>query len=278
MARKVQPAWGWVSDIYVGEEHEIAEQRDLDIFEIYKILGLSDGAHVSKDDDPIFAISRALEVYENQAHTDGDPTTFAERHAVLKELHKHAHALSETFNEMGEGNFIDVEHGIALGLGQEPSYETFDEKPAPKEIAFYREFSTDHVHKIAQILELAVRAFPQHPDAPKRGRPVNGPLVELIQDLAWIYERHTLTDAYEGFTYDAPSKEYDGAFFRFAAAVIWKFDPAAAKTNNALGSQIRRALSEEMLTRNSLEVRYHFADEPEDGELASNADVPDSDK
>lgn len=263
MPRKVEPALGWVPYNYAEKEYDIRDQVDLDIDEIYKILGLGDGSHLDRDNDPIFAISRALQAYENQAYASGDPTTFAGRHAVLKELQKHARALADTFDKMGEGNFLDVEHGIALALGEELQYDMIDDEPVHRDIEFYRDFSTGPVHKIARLLDLAATEFANHPDAPKRGRPLNEPLIELIQELAWIYERHTLTDAYEGFSYDLDSKEYDGAFFRFAMAVIWKFDPNVAKTNNALGSQIRRALSEEMLAKNSPEIRVEFADDLE---------------
>lgn len=263
MPRKTEPDWGWSPYDYIDKEVEIRDQQDLDIREIYKILGLGDGAHLGEQDDPIFEISRALTTYESVAYASGDPTTFAGRHAVLKELQRHSRALADAFDKMGEGNFQDVDHGIALALGEELSYEMIHEEPMPRELDFFRHYMTDYVDKIADILDLAAKAFPNHPDAPPKGRPIKAPLVGLIQDLAWIYERHTQTDAYKGFTYDAASKEYDGGFFRFAAAVIWKFDPNVAKSNNALGSQIRLALTDKMLARNAMEIQVHYEDEPE---------------
>jgi hypothetical protein len=242
MVRKIKPNWNW-SGQYPAVDHEVEGQEDLDIIEIYKLLSLGDGSHLDHQNDPIFKISDALRMYYNQAYDTFGPS-FAERKALLEEIQKSANALSKMFRNTGQESFFDLERSICRGLGQEFSEEVFDDKDPSPEVHLFREFSSDYIHKFARLIDMAAKEFPNDPEAPLKGRPAKTALVNLIKELAMIYEDHTGQAAYEGFTHVSPKEGYDNAFFRFAWAIVVKFDPEQAGTNAAFGWQIRNALSQ----------------------------------
>jgi hypothetical protein len=242
MARKIQPAQRW--DGFGNYNNFVPDgSRDMKVEEIYKILGLGNGSQLSKRDDPIIAISRAFNRYTCEAYPVHMPS-FAARLALLKDLSEKASTLASAFDEVGIESFDDIEWGIEQGLDLKPSAVEPSKGYVSSEIPLFREYSADWVHKIAKSLKAAAEAFPKHPDAPPPGRPAKRALVGLIQDLADVYEFHTERPAYEGFAYDPETHEYDGPFFLFAWPIISDFDPSAAKTNNALGAQIRKALTD----------------------------------
>lgn len=257
MVRKVQPAWNWTDD--GTSDHEIEGQQDLDIQQIYRDLGLGDGSHLDRGKDPIFEISEYLGNYQDRAYPTHLPK-FAERYELIKELQKRTKALVDGFNNTSEESFFDLEESISRGLGQEPSAEMPSEGYVSPEIHLFREFSAGYLQRFAKLMDIAVSEFPNHPDAPSRGRPSKFALQELIRDLAWVYENHTGEEAYNGFTYDSENKVYDSAFFRFVQGIISKFDPSAAKTNQALGAQIRTALSAEAMENYGDEMVLEFVD------------------
>lgn len=208
-----------------------------------KNLGLGDGSKLSRQNDPIFAISRAFNRYTYEAYPVHMPS-FAARLALLKDLSEKASTLASAFDEVGIESFDDIEWSIERGLDLNSSAFEPSKGSISREISLFREYSADGVHQIAKSLKAAAEAFPKHPDAPPPGRPAKTALVGLIQDLAGIYKFHTERPAYEGFAFDPETHEYGGPFFLFSWAIISDFDPSAAKTNNALGAQIRKALTD----------------------------------
>ena len=254
MVRKIKPAQRWDG---LGNDNKFIPNGscDLKVGEIYKNLGLGDGSKLSRQNDPIFAISRAFNRYTYEAYPVHMPS-FAARLALLKDLSEKASDLASAFDEVGIESFDDIEWSIERGLDLNSSAIEPSKGYVSREISLFREFSADGVHKIAKALKAAAEAFPKHPDAPPPGRPPKRALVGLIQDLADIYEFHTECLAYKGFAYDPETHEYDGPFFLFSWAIISDFDPSAAKTNNALGAQIRKALVNSS-ERNS-QVKYHI--------------------
>ncbi len=242
MVRKVKPAERWDGH---GDDNNFVQEgsQDIDINEIYKILGLGDGSELTKQNDPIFKISRALNLYTHDAYPVHIPA-FARRLALIKDLSEKASALSTAFSEVGVESFYDIEWGIEYGLDLKHSAVEPTKGDIGPEIALFRNYSAGDVHRFAEYMKAAANAFPSHEDAPPPGRPAKTALVALIRELSDIYEKYTEQDAYEGFTFDQETQEYDSSFFRFAWAIIPNFDPSAAKTNNALGAQIRKALAD----------------------------------
>jgi len=278
MVRKTPPAWNWTGN--EEHQHEIKGQEDLDIVAIYKILGLGDGSQFVGNDDPIFAISSALHDYHLNAHPTHVPS-FSGRLALVREIHKRAKALLDGIESIGEDSWDDFENSLTSALGQKPSWNGFDEKDREenggyisREIQMFRDFTSGGVQEFARLTDIVVNEFPNSPDAPKKGRPEKIALQELIRELAWIYERYTDQDAYEGFASvraepkssgsSKPNYEYDSAFFRLVLEIIRKFDREAAPTNNALGWQVRQALTTPSPNPMPMTVTYEPDDEDED--------------
>ena len=256
MVRKVKPAIDWHGE----EDNNYTPEGScaLDAEEIYKILGLKDGIEL-RADEPLFEICRALVKYTHEAYPVHMPI-FAERIALIKDVSEKATALAAAFDAVGTESYYDIEWGVEHGLGLEPSADDPSEGYVDAEIAFFRECSTDYVRRIARQMKAAVEAFPRHPDAPSSGRPAKTALVSLIQELAWIYERQIGQDAYRGFASDPETNEYDSSFFQFVWAVVSKYDPSAAKTNNALGMQIRKAMTGPTIEDKTIQVFYEGDD------------------
>ncbi|MGQ3487527.1 hypothetical protein [Roseovarius pacificus] len=255
MARRVSPAWNWHDD--GKSDYEIEGQQDLDVQQIYRDLGLGDGSHLDRGNDPVIEISEFLDDYQDRAYPTHLPK-FAERHEVIKEIQKRIHALTWAFENTSEQSFFDIEDSIVRGLNQEPSAAMPSEGYVSPEINFFRECSVDYLAKFAKLMDIAAAEFANHPDAPKKGRPPKTALQELIRDLAWVYEKHTGEDAYKGLAFDGSDREFDSAFFRFVWGIISKFDPSAARTNQALGAQIRTALSAEAMENYGEEIIVYY--------------------
>ncbi|NOR62571.1 MAG: hypothetical protein GQ535_08785 [Rhodobacteraceae bacterium] len=244
MVRKIRPAKNWT-----GEEDNNFEPdgtSDLDTSKIYRILGLGDASHLEKHQDPIFQILGALDNYTVDAYPTHKPI-YAARREHLQNICAHARALADIFHGSGEESFLEIENNLARGLGQEPPADHHalgrEDIKVSREISLFREFSADGISTFADLMEIALKEFPNSEDAPKRGRPDRTPLRELIIELGMIYEDATGQRAYEGFASDPETREYDSSFFRLAWEVVYAFDPKAAKSNNAFGSQIRKALA-----------------------------------
>ncbi len=244
MVRKIKPAKNWT-----GEEDNNFEPDgtlDLDMSKIYRILGLGDASHLEKHQDPILQISNALGNFTLDAYPVHKPK-YAERRVHLQNICQHARALANIFEGSGEQSFLEIETNLARGLGQEPPADHYglgrDEVKVSREISLFRELSAGDLSTFADLMEIALKEFPNSEDAPKRGRPDRASLRELIIELGVIYEEATGQKAYEGFACDPETGEYDSSFFRFAWEVVYTFDPIAAKSNNAFGSQIRKALA-----------------------------------
>lgn len=273
MVRKIAPAWNWSGNEL--HDHVIEGQKDLDIVAIYKTLGLGDGSQFVGTDDPIFAISRALKDYHRAEYPTNAPS-FPGRLALVREIQKRADSLLEGIENIGEDSWDDFESSITRALGQKPSWNGLNEKDRDEtdgyisqEISMFREFTAAHICEFSRLMEIVVNEFPNSPDAPKKGRPQKIALQELIRELAWIYERHNEQDAYDGFASfkadDPNSKyEYDSAFFRFLLEIVPKFDRDSASTNNALGWQIRQALTKPTPNPEPMAIYWESRDEDED--------------
>lgn len=257
MVRKIRPAKNWT-----GEEDNNFEPdgtSDLDPAMIYRILGLGDASHLEKHQDPIFQISGALDNYTVDAYPTHKPI-YAARRVHLQNICLHARALADIFRGSGEESFLEIENNLARGLGQEPPADHHalgrEDIKVSREISLFRELSADGISTFADLMGIALKEFPNSEDAPKRGRPDRTPLRELITELGVIYEDATGRKAYDGFTSDPITGEYDSPFFRFAWEVVFSYDPKAAKSNNAFGMQVRKALANTSLGWQPIEFEH----------------------
>ena len=257
LVRKIRPAKNWTG----REENDYYPEgtSDLDILKIYRFLGLGDGSHLDKANDPIFAISNALESYTHAAYPVHKPK-FEERLAHLQEICKHTRALANIFEGSGEESFLEIEINLAKGLGQEPPADHdwigHENAKISREISLFREMSAGDLSKFADLMETALKEFPNSEDAPKKGRQDRPALRNLIVELGVIYEDATGHEAYAGFASDPETGEYDSSFFQFAWEVVFTFDPKAAKSNNSFGTQVRKALSNNPLGWKPVEIEW----------------------
>ena len=84
MVRKVQPVKNWWSQNH-DNNYEPEGSQDLDYKKLYRMLGLGDGSHLEKSDDPIIKISKALNSYTYEAYPVHMPS-FQSRFALIKEI------------------------------------------------------------------------------------------------------------------------------------------------------------------------------------------------
>ena len=239
MVRKIRSAEQWNGNFSAADH--IDRYRNIDQSKICRMLGLGPNPQFKSNNNPISFIEIALLGYCNNQIAPHKPK-YAERLALMDEFLAHAESLKNTYSKMGWESGIDIQNSLAVTLGQPLPHRNSGYGELTPELRFFWEH-LDDVEKFCDLLSKARDKFLSVEDAPKTGRPKQLALVKLIQDLAKVYEVCTGQGAYEGFTSDPKTGEYSSSFFLLVKEIVESYEPTAFKSNNALGSQIRKALA-----------------------------------
>lgn len=241
MPKKVRPRWGW-HPTHDGKDADAREGR-IDLDRVAAILGIQDETvrvELWKE------VGLAVGSYYFEAY-DNPPPSKAEMRSGLRELQARADAMAFSMRELDYQSWQWVAPAIARMAepGQVGPAENEDEGeipfgPTPLDVKWAE------TRAFMELVSRAAQETAAHitPPRPRRGRKPNTPLLETIQRLADLYERHTHRNAYTSFYYDAESREYGGPFFLLVSEVFDAFEPEVQRTNNTLGETIRRAIGD----------------------------------